>query len=68
MKIEENNTEINDFRLMNTLFFQGGSVLTEQSLTVGSVTLRFYCMVLHIHQEKADALDLNSIAKEFAKC
>ena len=26
-------------------------------------------MVLHIHQEKTDALDLNSIAKEFAhKC
>ena len=26
-----------------------------------------HCRVLHIHQEKTDTLDLNSIAKEFAQ-
>ena len=26
-----------------------------------------HCMVFHIHQEKRDALDLTSIAKEFAQ-
>ena len=25
-----------------------------------------HCMVLHIHQERMDTLDLNCIAKEFA--
>ena len=26
-----------------------------------------HCMVLHIHQERMDTLDLNSIVKEFAE-
>ena len=26
-----------------------------------------HCMVFHIHQERTDALDLNSIAKAFAQ-
>ena len=26
-----------------------------------------HCMVLHVHQERTDALDLNSFVKEFAQ-
>ena len=26
-----------------------------------------HCMILHIHQERTDAIDVNSIAKEFAQ-
>ena len=35
--------------------------MTQQSLNLN------HCMVLHIHQDRTNALDLNSIAKEFAQ-